>query len=464
MKMDKSSSHPGAGLAFAGPPDHAGKMQGRIWRPWRDAAISKLQHVYESDFHINGITRLEFITKYMQLLEQWAPHWLPEYEGMSRELDMRFDKLIFLNAARYISMPADKHADNCTSWVMMPDVTECGGVILHKNRDGGNQWQGWILKHVDGTLKWMGMADIFNAGTLIGVNESGVAAAMNNGENCHDACFCGLSTPDILRLILERSLNAKEAVELCREIILAGHYAHGVSGSIFIISDAHSAFIIENTARKAISREIRQGFEVRSNDWLLPGMRATALEPGMRRRISDISRRNRAVEYLRTRVADGGTIGMRDCRALSRDQANAGDRAKGVPIANENTSFGVTIAPHPTHPGMLTSISLISGPPLFAGAVPFAFGVTGIPDFMTDSRLTQKAFVKRANTAWNATDLKTLMEFDDQAETVFRQDFRAAENKMKGRDNQAATQILNYSLSKLANKSFNGTPFQHTDD
>ena len=447
-KVDNSETHDL--IALTGTPYQVGQQLGSMQRAERDAAWADKLWTLTQPFPIAGMTRSTYTSRYIQLLEKWAPHWLPEYQGLAQALDCPFDDLICLNAVRYILGPKSSitgNDDNCTSWIVMPDATAGGTMLLHKNRDGGSSCQGWYLKHIDGQLKWMGVSDFLSLGTLAGVNVAGVAAVMNNGENCRDVAYSGLSTPDILRVILERAHQATDAVELCKEIILAGNYAHGNSGSIFMVADAQRAFILENTARHVVAAELYTGFEVRSNDWLLPGMPALALPATVSRQISDRTRRQRAVEYLRERIVSHQGISLRDCRRLSRDRMYADTPAMGVPIANNSTTFGVTFALHPTHPDILTSISLIMGPPLYTPAIPLAFGVTGIPNSLSDSRIIQYAFQAR---------LKKPYTFDwNKLEEQFENEFKIALNKAQNillKSNSSVTNFLDTILINIVSK------------
>lgn len=218
--------------------------------------------------------RPAYLRRYLACVEKWAPHWLDEWRAMADLWRWDAEDLVLWTALRH----APPARDACTTWVAMPDVTGRGAVILHKNRDGGGRDQSLLVKRIDGFPKWIGLADAGAHAPIFVVNDRGLAVAVNNGEPSKENREAGLTTPDILRLVAERCADAAEAVDLLREIVADRAYAHETNGSIWLAADAARAFVVENTAARVASAEVPFGFDVRSNGWFLPGMKAYAAE------------------------------------------------------------------------------------------------------------------------------------------------------------------------------------------
>ncbi len=346
------------------------------------ADYRKIRAVTEKQFDRAVLTRAEYLRTYLRLLESYAPEWLAEYHAMAAELNLPEDELILTLAARH-APPAIA----CTSWIVLPDVTRDHRILLHKNRDGGDNHQAWIIRGAPGRFRWAGMVDSLGASPLFGVNECGLAGAMNSGEYCRENTHVGLPTPDMLRLVLEQTSSAKDAVAFCREIVLRGHYSHGEYGSTFLFADSGRAFIVEHTAAHVVSAEVRFGMDVRSNSWHLPGIHGYALPAKKDELRSNINRRMKILRSLQEKVPD---ITPAVCRRLARTTARLG-LLPGDAVCRKPTSFGITAAPD----GKNSFVSLMAGPPDAAIAVPFSMRATAVPESLASSRLCRTAFELR---------------------------------------------------------------------
>jgi ubiquitin-protein ligase len=346
----------------------------------------QVKAVTEKQFKNVSISKEEYFRKYISYVKHWSPDWLDEYEAMANELGVPFREFVLAMAARHAPPAID-----CTSWIAMPDVTENGKIILHKNRDGGNAFQSWIIRESPGHFKWTGIVDSLDANPLFGLNERGLAAAMNSGEACKENNAVGLHTPNILRIVLEKAGSAREAVGICREIIERGHYAHGSYGSIFLFADAGQAFITENTAVHFFAAELKSGLDARSNSWHLPGIHAYTVCGKEDEVHSSINRRLKVLDFLKSKSPQ---ITVADCRKLARES----EPLNGLPgdaVSREYTTFGISAVPDAEKPQTMSKLSVITGPPEASYAVPMYSGVTQIPRVMADSSMCQLAFKLR---------------------------------------------------------------------
>ncbi len=341
-----------------------------------------LGHTIDCQFARSDISRGEYFRKYHRLLETYSPEWLDEYHGMACELQVDVEDLILTFAARH-APPAIA----CTSWAIMPDVSHGHRVLLHKNRDGGDSCQSWIIRSAPGRNRWGGLVDSLGASPLFGINEHGLAGAMNSGEYCRENTNVGLHTPDMLRLALEQTANAKDALSLCRDIVLRGHYSHGEYGSTFLFADSERVFIMENTAAHVVSAEVPFGLDVRSNSWHLPGLHGYARPAKTKELQSNINRRMKILRSLQEKAPE---ITTAHCRRLARTSTRLG-LLPGDAVCRKPTSFGITAELN----GKDSVVSLLAGPPDASIAIPFSIRATAIPDCLAKTLLFRTAFALR---------------------------------------------------------------------
>ena len=122
---------------------------------------------------------------------------------------MKFFKSVLLLGSTLFSHPTPAVEDDpeldheCTSWLVMRDLTGNNTNILHKNRDAHARDITLYLSPVDSPRKWIASGN--GGSTTMGLNASGLAGVMNSGEKC-------LNPPDVkdkkgLRLYCRRFLN-----------------------------------------------------------------------------------------------------------------------------------------------------------------------------------------------------------------------------------------------------------------
>ena len=76
----------------------------------------------------------------------------------------------------------------CTSWMVMHDLTGNNTNILHKNRDANSRNVALYLSPANSPRKWIASGN--DGHTTMGMNASGLAGVMNSGEKC-------INPPDI---------------------------------------------------------------------------------------------------------------------------------------------------------------------------------------------------------------------------------------------------------------------------
>jgi secernin len=174
---------------------------------------------------------------------------------------------------------------SCDTSVVLPPLTASGDVIFAKNSDRApNESQ--PLRHfprqthepgatlrtqyleipqAETTWETIGSAPYWLWGFEMGVNEWGVAIgneAVHTREPSHEPALIGM---DLVRLGLERSTTAREAVEVIGELV--ERYGQGGSceathfrtyQNSFIIADATSAWILETAGHRWVASAVRE--------------------------------------------------------------------------------------------------------------------------------------------------------------------------------------------------------------
>ncbi len=195
----------------------------------------------------------------------------------------------------------------CDTWVAMSDATVAGNVMLGKNSDrpifdcqplvfyprekwttGSKVKLEYIeLPQVEVTYATMGAGPYWCWGYEEGINEYSVvigneAVFTKMSRELAESCKAGknpglgLLGMDLVRLALERSTTARQAVEIMGSLIEtygqfgsaipSRSHAEGSYDNSFIIADPHEAWILETVGKHWAARQIREGCASISNE------------------------------------------------------------------------------------------------------------------------------------------------------------------------------------------------------
>lgn len=326
---------------------------------------------------------------------------------------------------------------SCDTSVVLPPLTANGEIIFAKNSDRSpNESQ--PLRHfsrlnharestlrtqyleipqVETTWEMIGSAPYWLWGFEMGVNEWGVTIgneAVHTREPSRDQALIGM---DLVRLGLERSQSARQAVEVIGALI----ERFGQGGSCeathfrtyqnsFIIADSASAWILETAGHRWVAAEVQERGAISNlltigDSWDLssPGIRAHAETQGWWKPTggfaaayqdpeTDLTTRQCRLDRAREILgAFPPGLGVADMMAVLRDH---GDR--DLPIGPEplpticmhanpafqgETAAGMVVSMRPNRPKLLsTTIWTAFGSPclsVFRPVYPFAVGLPG---------------------------------------------------------------------------------------
>ena len=416
---------------------NAGKYALQHWRIYR----TQLDMVRRPD---NAAEAEKRRCEFLAHVRKYAPHWEQEALDIDRQFGVApgssMDALCF-------GCPVPQTDHECTSWIVMPEFTGGKQLHLHKNRDANSRHLTILQVASPGKHAWTGMGNTGSFTPTMGVNDSGLAIAMNSGEKTAVKNEGGFTTPALARILLEECQTAKEALALLETMIADKAYRHGDRGSIWFIADAKGAFIAEHNAAAFAAHPV-DGIGVRANFWHYPEMRAHSQEDAAER-LRQRSRENTAYKILLDECfLTHQVITAADHRRVSRSGAAAGDaRALCSYTTNSASLFSIDCE----YPGELTTAWLACGPPRRAVYIPIPVTAGEMPPELLNGELADAFFANaREYTGRDPAPLQTrdvpIDELEKLEELLEKQHALAVENARSllhdGRKKEAAA-LLN---------------------
>ena len=278
----------------------------------------------------------------------------------------------------------------CTSWIIASDVSSTGSCIVQKNRDytGQNLLTFRLFRAAPGRYRIAVVGDLWNTGAGAAMNEKGLMIVQNDGTSRYGhPAKVNVGCTFILRYIAERCADLQEAAKVLKKFHDTGLVR---SSSIYLLADLNSGMILEGTAVKYAAADVVSGFEVRANNYLLPGMRMISSR-SKKSFLNGASRRFDASEFLRTTLAAKGKISPADLMKLARlhdpEQAKAGFRQ----VCIKNTLAGTMFVPDKMYPQYLSATFVALGPTRHTVFLPVPMGISAVPESLTNGVWGRKA-------------------------------------------------------------------------
>ena len=344
-------------------------------------------------------------------------------------------------------------AEACTSWVLRPELTESGMMIIQKILDER------YTPHLDADIRtapngwrWIRIGRN-NGGASMTMNEKGVALTTNCGDlNGEARSFKGprhaMGSGELQKVVAKNCATAAEGVELLKNIARNRLFVYSSKnyGTILLIADARRAFLVEIGDGYAEACEVTGGINVVTNAWKLPGGETISqLDfPSVRgNRARDVC----AVRSLQEKRVNGKYT-VRGCFDTSRnirkrpfDERHVfvpGHR-KATNMSLETTCFEID----PEFPAYLSCAYVSLGPQRHTVYLPVTMAVRQFPDKMRDGRWGKMAYDHQAAFGPDHADLPKIAELEDKFLAEIRTVREQARKLLREGKKDDAVKLLN---------------------
>ena len=326
----------------------------------------------------------------------------------------------------------------CTSWFIHPSCSFSGSAILQKNRDytGQNLISCRLYRAMPGRYKVLTTGDLWSSGTGAVMNEKGVMITQNDGRAWEtQPRRVSVGSTFLLRYLAEHCATAEAVLEKLKEFYSCGFMR---DGDIYFIADPRTGYAVEATACHIVHAEIPFGFEVRANNYLLPGMRSLGHQ-SRELFLNGANRRYTAGEFLRARLLENGRISPLDLMDLARHRDIEQEKNQFRQICMKNTIASTMMVPDAMFPQYLSAAFVAVGPPRHTIFLPIPMAASQIPAALTNGEWGAKAFSLQNKLG---LDHNKLDSFKKLEKTLTEEFFAAREHARKlllcGKINKAA--------------------------
>ena len=289
----------------------------------------------------------------------------------------------------------DGDPHECTSWIVMPNLTGGKYMFVHKNRDSKSRKIQLYKAKPEGKNAWISLSDRGGGNAFAGLNAKGLAVAMNSGDKTdfYSRDKEGSFTPEICKYALENCSTAEQAVALIRDHVKRGDYRHAKSGSIWFVADPKKAFIVEHDAKHFAAHEVRENFAIRANAWHYPEM----LIYSRRDQKSLVAHHRREVAVRSLLFADGTKynepVTQEKIAAASRIDAYP-DEPQCYPLCGSLTNSGSTLMIDCEFPEVLSALVAACGPPRHTAYLPIPFLLDEFPQELAEGTFCDAVFAR----------------------------------------------------------------------
>ena len=142
------------------------------WLNWQN---QKIEIAPMRRWKASDEVKAQRIEYFKNCLQRFAPHLLDEYARIDKAFGL--PPGTYLGIARYgaqLTPLQPKTEHECTSWIMMPDVTDGKTILMHKNRDASGRPLALLRRAVPGKHAWIGNGHRTSFNPTQGINDRGV--------------------------------------------------------------------------------------------------------------------------------------------------------------------------------------------------------------------------------------------------------------------------------------------------
>ncbi|MBO5924604.1 MAG: hypothetical protein J6Q81_08830, partial [Lentisphaeria bacterium] len=200
--------------------------------------------------------------------------------------------------------------------------------------------------------------------------------------------------PAILRVIIESCDTAAQAVEKLKEILKSGDYWHWKNGSIFFFCDPQEGYVCEMTAKDITVVRYDNGYTVRANIWLNPGMQKFARN-GIKGYLNSAGRMFTVISRLNKALDKTGKISVAECIATSRNYKMPAKVHDKRSVCGNHTNSAATFEIDKEYPAVLSTAYFTTGHPLHTICVPVPVCAEKLHPAMGDLSWAKAAFARR---------------------------------------------------------------------
>lgn len=367
----------------------------------------------------NAEYRAHFAEAFYRMLEvNGLPGCRAEDEAIERALNWKKGDFTFHNNYFYTRT-------GCTSWIITPEISSTGACMVQKNRDykGQNLLSARLFRAMPGKYKIITVNDLWSSGAGAVMNEKGLMIVQNDGSNVLQSDWfpskVNIGSIFTLRYVAEHCANLDEAVAMMKKLHRLGLVR---SISLYLLADPERGMIFEATPRHFSCSEVNFSFEVRANNYLLPGMRGSVAQK-RDAFLNGANRRYAASEFLRKVVENKGKVAPFDLMQLARFREPEIEKSYKYRSVCVNASLASTMfVPDRQFPDYLSVTFVALGPQRHTVFLPIPMGLSAIPESLTNGDWGTKA-IKLSEKL--PLDHHKLPEFE-AVETRFIDEFFAA--------------------------------------
>ncbi len=361
--------------------------------------------------------------------------------------------LVLFFAAMAIAEDGPGH--ECTSWLAFSDLTKNNTNLLHKNRDSSSRDVIVLLSNKNARYKWVGLGGIApgqdDGCPCMGINEAGLAGAMNSGEKCTDNSTNpkGKDTTIIMKAILASCSNVDEALEMLKDFVKANDYSHGDSGSIFFFMDKNAALIVEMTAHFISPMRYDHGYAFRANIWHNPGMAAYSLGT-VKSYLGSTNREYEVRTALNNTLKDKGKLSVEDFLEMSR-MYKMDDTPIISRVCSKSTNSSSTLEIDREYPAQLSTAYVLIGPPRNTICIPIPVCVKSVPKTMLSQEWANVTWKRFDEKGGQADIPQEWLDFEKKSFAEYHEAKDKARALLKGNKVKEAEALLQDAAAKIWN-------------
>ena len=336
----------------------------------------------------NAEYRAHFAEAFYRMLEvNGLPSCRAEDEAIERALNWKKGDFTFHNNYFYTRT-------GCTSWIITPEISSTGACMVQKNRDykGQNLLSARLFRAMPGKYKIITVNDLWSSGAGAVMNEKGLMIVQNDGSSVLQSewlpCKVNIGSIFTLRYVAEHCANLDEAVAIMKKLHRQGLVR---SISLYLLADPERGMIFEATPRHFSCSEVNFSFEVRANNYLLPGMRGSVSQK-RDAFLNGANRRYAASEFLRKVVENKGKVAPFDLMQLARFREPEIEKKYDYRSVCYKYSLASTMfVPDRQFPDYLSVAFVALGPQRHTVFLPIPMGLSAIPESLANGDWGTKA-------------------------------------------------------------------------